>query len=444
MEEHPRFDWIQLVRVGPFNDIRLNFEPGAEDGTVLNIFTGVNGSGKTTVLEALAQVLCLNVNSALAQRLASRFWDAKSIVRFSFGGEVGEYWLSSNRRQAMINNNSFSAELQGLPSERKLLRYFDAVSRYQRRRTEEFDFAAFAYSGRREFESVQVKAIQDLEGSPFVNALNFDNAGASKNLVQWVANTFAKSALIEVEGRKDEADEIRWPMRLIERFISELSEREFRFVLEQSPFDVRVELDGKRFDWSVLPDGIKSEISWLADLLLRMDGIRWSDDRPIQDRRFLLFLDEIDIHLHPAWQRRILPLVPKIFRNAQVFVSTHSPFVVGSAENAYIYKFDSYDGVIKPAHGSAGMSLGAILDDSFDVPEEFDERTEELLIKFRAERDLFMKDQTKARQDRLSYIAQELSERGPELQDIVSAELVQIKRHTGVDLRAGGELDIPN
>ncbi|MBK7937436.1 MAG: ATP-binding protein [Lewinellaceae bacterium] len=52
---------------------------------------------------------------------------------------------------------------------------------------------------------------------------------------------------------------------------------------------------------------------------------KWENDTPVFERNFILFLDEIEVHLHPAWQRKILPAVQKLFPNAQIFISTHSP-----------------------------------------------------------------------------------------------------------------------
>lgn len=67
---------------------------------------------------------------------------------------------------------------------------------------------------------------------------------------------------------------------------------------------------------------------------MRLDRLPWKDQTPILDREITLFLDEIEVHLHPAWQRRILPVVQSLFSKAQVFVSTHSPFVIASADDA--------------------------------------------------------------------------------------------------------------
>ncbi len=62
------------------------------------------------------------------------------------------------------------------------------------------------------------------------------------------------------------------------------------------------------------------------------------------DRNFILFLDEIEIHLHPSWQRKILPVVQNLFRNGQIFIATHSPLVVASVSDAWVYKLSRVNG----------------------------------------------------------------------------------------------------
>ena len=61
---------------------------------------------------------------------------------------------------------------------------------------------------------------------------------------------------------------------------------------------------------------------------------------PIIEKNLILFLDEIEVHLHPAWQRKVLPVVQKLFKNSQIFISTHSPFVVNSVDDAWVYKLE--------------------------------------------------------------------------------------------------------
>ena len=97
----------------------------------------------------------------------------------------------------------------------------------------------------------------------------------------------------------------------------------------------------------------------MADLLMLIDRVKLEYDTPVFERNFILFLDEIEVHMHPAWQRKILPAVQKLFPNAQIFISTHSPFVVGSVDGAWIHKLVKPNGDSQLAEGFPVLSEDA-------------------------------------------------------------------------------------
>ncbi|MDZ7898589.1 MAG: AAA family ATPase [Arcicella sp.] len=118
-----------------------------------------------------------------------------------------------------------------------------------------------------------------------------------------------------------------------------------------------------------------------------MDRLKWENDTDIFDRNFILFLDEIEVHLHPAWQRKILPVVQKLFKNSQIFISTHSPFVVGSVDGAWVHKLKK-DGAYAVLDGEPILSEDAesydtILEEVFGIKERFGIEIENKLVDFR-------------------------------------------------------------
>ena len=71
---------------------------------------------------------------------------------------------------------------------------------------------------------------------------------------------------------------------------------------------------------------------------MRLDAIPWENKSiPITEQKIFLFLDEIEVHLHPTWQYKILGIINNLLPNAQIFISTHSPFIINSIDNAKIY-----------------------------------------------------------------------------------------------------------
>jgi predicted ATP-binding protein involved in virulence len=198
-----------------------------------------------------------------------------------------------------------------------------------------------------------------------------------------------------------------------------------------------LEIERKVLEFDVLPDGLKSMMSLLADIIRRLDKIVWLDDCHVLERHFLLFLDEIDIHLHPAWQRKILPVIQKIFPNAQIFVSTHLLFVVGSVSDAYVYSFKLEENGVsildKVEESKAGNSYSLILEEVFGVEEIFDEEIETQFHQFYQLRDQIMHGDEQQITPWLQ-LARILMEKGIEVADIVGMELRQMSRLLNKDL----------
>lgn len=83
-----------------------------------------------------------------------------------------------------------------------------------------------------------------------------------------------------------------------------------------------------------LMDSVSSGVGALIDLVWQLFmGVP-------EEKSYFVVIDELENHLHPSLQRDVLPKLCKAFPNVQFIISTHSPFVVTSIEDAYIYVLD--------------------------------------------------------------------------------------------------------
>lgn len=163
---------------------------------------------------------------------------------------------------------------------------------------------------------------------------------------------------------------------------------------------------------------------------MRLDRIPWQNNTPVLQRQFLLLLDEIDIHLHPAWQRKVLPLVQRVFPNAQIIASTHSPFVVTSVDDARIITlgFRGQSSVVTNVTApQIGVSYTAVLRSIFGIDSEFDFDTEQVLAKFHHARQRLLAGDTAAKAE-VDQLAESLAQRSEELRELVALELAQLRR----------------
>ena len=228
----------------------------------------------------------------------------------------------------------------------------------------------------------------------------------------------------------------------IENAISEIIGNGIEFFLEENPLGIFIRMDGFQLNFDQLPDGLKSMVSWMGDLLMRMDRLKWVNDTPVLERNFILLLDEIEVHLHPAWQRKILPVVQKLFKNAQIFISTHSPFVVGSVDGAWVHRFVKKDGYSvlagEPILSEDAKSYDYILEEIFGIKERFGVEVERKLTEFQQLKKEILKGNEKLDIAYFRKLAEELAVQSVELESIIGMEIRQLKRLTNQDFSLTG------
>ncbi|MED4690630.1 AAA family ATPase [Peribacillus frigoritolerans] len=89
----------------------------------------------------------------------------------------------------------------------------------------------------------------------------------------------------------------------------------------------------------LLSDGYRSIIGLVADIAYRMSILNPSLEDSLETPGVIL-IDEIDLHLHPKWQRSIIDDLKTTFPNVQFIVSTHSPFIVQSLSTGELQTLD--------------------------------------------------------------------------------------------------------
>jgi len=89
------------------------------------------------------------------------------------------------------------------------------------------------------------------------------------------------------------------------------------------------EQDGIALPVTALSDGYRSFICWVADLLYQLSTC-CPEDLELSEMPGVVMIDEIDLHLHPEWQRTVLAIISRAFPKLQFIMTTHSPIVAGA------------------------------------------------------------------------------------------------------------------
>ena len=120
---------------------------------------------------------------------------------------------------------------------------------------------------------------------------------------------------------------------------------------------------------SALSQGYQSMVAWLTDLLGHA-FLEFGDVDPALLEGVVL-LDEIDLHLHPTWQRRIVPILRQVFPRLQFIVTTHSPLALTGFARDEIIRLGIEDGKVvqREVTTEPGLRTGSeLLGDFFGVP----------------------------------------------------------------------------
>jgi predicted ATP-binding protein involved in virulence len=115
-----------------------------------------------------------------------------------------------------------------------------------------------------------------------------------------------------------------------------------------SPLRFAVKMNGETLDIMQLSDGYKTLLSLIIDLASRMALANPHMENPLEAPATVL-IDEIDLHLHPEWQLRVIGDLLSAFPKTQFILTTHSPYIVASVNNHLMrhhisnYAFDNED-----------------------------------------------------------------------------------------------------
>jgi len=146
--------------------------------------------------------------------------------------------------------------------------------------------------------------------------------------------------------------------------------------VERAPLRMVITKGDQRLHIDQLSDGEKCLLALVGDLARRLVLANPLAPNPL-DRPAVVLIDEIDLHLHPAWQRTVLPKLRAVFPACQFIVTTHSPQVLASVHSSQVRLLDNFT-VVDTAPPTFGRDSNAILFEVMRTPPRPQETTEEI------------------------------------------------------------------
>lgn len=125
----------------------------------------------------------------------------------------------------------------------------------------------------------------------------------------------------------------------------------------------------QRMALSQLSGGYRSTLCLIADIAYRMALLNPSLGKNVLETPGIVLIDEVDLHLHPLWQARILGDLCSTFPNTQFVVTTHAPAVISSVSSKHIRILSDGTEALAPSTEIYGSDAGRVLISIMNAPE---------------------------------------------------------------------------
>ena len=345
---------LHIEEYNGLENLDINFE---SEGKVLNliVLAGVNGSGKTRVLESI------------------RYW----FEMFRSKAVNVELFYEENEREVLksLMNSEGLTEIE--KEMQKEIEYTDCLRNikfynydYRHNKTENRNYNSKIIS--RSFEKLKIfpkiiyvpteinfeeikKAQTNLKKE--YSFINIVDSYEIKDIPSYIATRISKVAneeedLTMGQVRKKVFAEINGIFEILELDVklSEISK-------DENSMPIFTDSSGKKFGINELSSGEKQ-------LFLRTLAIKM-----LEPENSIIMIDEPELSLHPKWQQKIVDFYRKIGKNNQIILATHSPHILGSVEKENIILLEKNEnGIVKVKTGdefgnSYGQTTGRILED---------------------------------------------------------------------------------
>lgn len=339
------------------------------------ILTGKNGSGKTSVLEAAVKY----IRSFLGE-YGTPFDHVKMMHESSLNA-LNNFNLSEdseeNRKKLFDAKETYDLwkrELKRLDSGVTLNSTSDAMLR---EKYESGNFIFAYYKAERELQVEEYKNIVKVEFQDKYSIA--ENPG--KKFTKYLVDLKATQAFTKDREKYEKIDKWFHAFEDILKRILEDENLQLKFNDETFQFSI-CETDKEPFDFNTMSSGYAAIFEIINDLIIRMEAR--SGLRTEFGMEGIVLIDEIETHLHLELQKKILPVLTTLFPNIQFIITTHSPFILSSLDNAVIYDLQNKTLV---ENGLEKLPYEGIVEGYFKA----DTLSEELRKKFERYKDLVSK-----------------------------------------------------
>lgn len=316
-----KIERLYIKNIGPFKEATMEFPTQKNEKTgeePVTIITGRNGAGKSIIIDAIRAALC---GTGIERNIVANNEDFKIEMSLNYDGTF-----------KTVATNTFSdGHIQGVD-------WFGIGQFFHQGYKlpgKVFDWVVDYWSSKLPTDSFSLKTMNGIKNELVL-------AGVLKG----------KKTNVELTNFICQIDYLRTSEMPKEKAVGEvmykklkeivnlcLENGEFKYV-RRSDLTPIIQQNGIDLSLEKLSSGNIFLIEHLVMLMCKMYSVAMLNNIPA-DKMFdisgLLLADEVENHMHPLWQKKILGIIRNLFPNIQIILTTHSPFVVSSMDGAKIY-----------------------------------------------------------------------------------------------------------
>lgn len=322
------------------------------------MLTGKNGSGKTSVLDALSRYLDMICRDktylSYLHNLQINKDNLEKLTRLRAKQEdIDQVKTNIQNCEDAINQRRQGLEISFNCSEKLLQDRFEAgefILAYFR------DNRIFDATVPKHVEKVPIKESYAISEDP------------RKDFIKYLVDKKVSQSLYQTKNELDRAKALETWFDSFEALLRDIFEDPtliLDFDVDTFQFKIR-EKNREAFDFNSMSAGYAAILDIVVSIIMRMEAR--TNGRFEFDMPGIVLIDELETHLHYELQKKVLPFLCNVFPNIQFVVSTHSAFILNSIDNAVIYDLENrtlvknglsdvpYEGIIKGYFDVSTMS----------------------------------------------------------------------------------------
>ena len=322
------------------------------------LLTGKNGSGKTSVLDALSRYLDMICRDKNYFSLLHNLKNDKE--------SLGLFLSSHGKKETIDRINTVIQNTEGEINEKRqgLEISFNCDEEQLQDRFEAGEFILAYFRDNRIFEATIPKHVEKV---PIKESYAISE-DPRKDFIKYLVDKKVSQSLYQTKNEMDRAKSLETWFDSFEALLRDIFEDPtliLDFDVDTFQFKIR-EKNREAFDFNSMSAGYAAIMDIVVSIIMRMEARmngRFEFDMP-----GIVLIDELETHLHYELQKKVLPFLCNVFPNIQFVVSTHSAFILNSIDNAVIYDLENrtlvknglsdvpYEGIIKGYFDVSTMS----------------------------------------------------------------------------------------